>query len=432
MNPNPHAPAHPSADPQPATDRLADVLFVMWGFPEPTQTFIHRELIEMVRQGHSVHILAARPTGWTPDDPTLAELVRNTIWLPSPARWPVAGAWWAVRHPLRFARVLLQLLSAPHRDAFRRARAGALVLAAAAVADRVKFARFNYIHAHFAAYHAEWAMAIARLLDLPFGITGHATGIWKDRNILPLKVRSARIFLTCTCHNAEHLRGLAPDVAGRVTMLYHGIELDRLPTPSPLPSTTTWQWLAVGRLIEKKGFGVLIDACAMLRDRGATFVLRIVGDGPDRDALQARVREAQLENHVLFAGAQPNARVWQLLADSHALVAPSMRAASGDIDGIPNVILEAFAAGRPVVGSRLSGIPEVVVPDQTGEICEPGDVLSLADAMQRLSADHQRAQRLATAARAWIERDFDVRVNVARQVELLAAARDSGDHHHGH
>jgi glycosyltransferase involved in cell wall biosynthesis len=411
----------PSADLAP----LRRTLFVLWGFPEVTETFIHREMMCLEGWGVPVHVLAGVPVRRTDElDPRLAAIVARARFLGPPARFVGRGLAWGARHPARYARVVARMTRLGHRDAWRRGRALAMTLAAASVADEVRRAGFTYLHAHFAHYHTELTMALAWLTGLPFGVTGHATGIWKDGNALADKLACARVFLTCTAYNAEHLRQLAhrPTDAAKVHRVHHGIDLSALPAPPPLPDGEVTHWLAVGRLIPKKGFDRLVDAVARLRQQGRRLSVTIYGEGPERERLQRRIRRHGLGREVRLGGVVPLGEVWQALGRSHALVMPSVRDRHGNIDGIPNVVLEAMAMARPVVGSALSGIPEVVHPGETGWLVPPGDPAALAEAMDRVGRDRARATRLGAAGRALVKREFDLERNTATQVRLLAAA----------
>jgi glycosyltransferase involved in cell wall biosynthesis len=295
-------------------------------------------------------------------------------------------------------------------------------VAAASVADDVASAGYRYIHAHFAGYHTELAMGISRLTGIPYGVTGHAVGIWKDRNILRDKIEGARVVLSCTEFNVAHLKDVAPDHASKIHLVHHGLDLLALPEPSPPPGGDETRWLACGRLVPKKGFHVLLEACGRLRDGGVAFGLRILGDGPERARLERLVGALGLEDHVRLVGSVPNTAVWEEIQRSHALVVPSVRDARGNIDGIPNVILEAMAMCRPVVGSDLSGIPEVVKHGDTGLLARPGDAVDLADVMERLSGDREAGAGMGESGRRLVEEQFDVRKNIEAQIHHIALA----------
>ncbi|MBN1607643.1 MAG: glycosyltransferase [Polyangiaceae bacterium] len=404
-----------------AYEVLGGTRFLLWGFPEPTQTFIHREMLEMARRGLPVRLVAVRRRAVDPG-PELSPLLHRTLWLGHPVLTATRGSARGLRSGWRFRRAIDRMLALPHRSPWHRLRGLAMVSLAADIAPRLEQEGTRYLHAHFGAYQAELAMALAWLLEIPFGVTFHAVDIWSDANALGSKIAAASVALTCTENNARHLRQEAGPHANRVHLVRHGLDLTRLPAVAPLPPAERPRWLAVGRLVKKKGFVHLIDAVELLRRRGKKVQVTILGDGPERAALERRTRTLGLQGQVDLPGHAPSRPVWDELRRSRGLVAPSVRAADGNVDGIPNVILEAMAMARPVVASELSGIPEVVLPGETGLLVRPGDASGLADALEELSSADERAAPMGRAGRDLVFAEYDVRKNTARQIELLANA----------
>lgn len=406
---------------------LSEVLFLLWGYPELTQTFIHRELSHLVSLGAEVRLVGAYRVPRTELDPTTAMLADRAAYLGSPAEVCARASTWAARHPHRFSSVLRWSLGLPHRTSVHRVRMGAMVVAAAAMVEHVEQSGCRYLHAHFGAYQTEWAMCLSRLTGLPYGFTAHATDIWRDANILAEKIRGARLVLTCTEYNRRHLCAQAPEAGDRVHLVRHGIDLVSVGPAPRLAHLAVPQWVAIGRLVEKKGFAHLVQAAAILKARGHRTRIRIVGGGPLEPTLRAQIERLGLQTEVELEGKASNAQVLAVLAGSTGLVVPSVRAANGDLDGIPNVVLEAASLGRPVIASALSGIPEALLPEETGLLVPPGDARALADAMEALGTHHPRAAEFGQRGRALMERDFDLAKNVQLQCELLARARYSSE-----
>lgn len=411
-------------------DSLSHILFVVWGFPELSQTFIHREMEEMYSLVGPVNVLASHRLEHAELSDEMTQIVDRATYLGNPAKWMAKGLRWAARHPLRFGEAARWIGSMPHRTEVHRARALAMLVAAASVVEEVRTRKITYVHAHFAAYQTELAMCLSRLAGIPYGITAHATGIWKDRNILAEKIAGARIVLTCTECNANHLRSIAKEQANKVELLYHGLDFDTLPAPGEPPPGEVTRLLAVGRLVPKKGFDTLVEAVALLHQKQAQFHLTIVGDGPEAEGLKSRIAELGLEKFITMTGAVSNRVVLEEMARSHVLVQPSRRGRSGDLDGIPNVILEAMSMGRPVVGTAISGLPEVVKDGQTGRLVEPEDSIGLAEAILFLAQNRERARELGRAGREFVQSRFNVKENVRRQLEfLLEAGRTDNSRH---
>ena len=396
------------------------VCFVMWGFPEPTQTFIHREYQEMLRQGMRVRILAGDrlPADRQPDD-VRAIAEDSTIWLGNPVVWFARGLLAGTFSRLPFWRTQLWMASFPHRSLLHRLRAAAMVCAAASAAAKVRAAGVRHLHAQFGSYPTELAMALARMLGLTYGGTWHAVDIWKDANILREKIANSAVVFTCTKFNADHLREVAGNAADKVVLSYHGLDFSRLPGPAPIPEEEVPTVAAIGRLVPKKGFAFLLRALASLKEAGFPVRLRLVGEGPLEAELRRTAEELGISELVEFAGALPNAETLRVVNESQLLVAPSIRDRQGNIDGIPNVTLEAMALGRPVVGTRLSGIPEVV-NDATGALVEPEDADGLAKAIRSLLEDREGLLRRGAAAREFVLARFDIHENIKIQLGRFA------------
>jgi glycosyltransferase involved in cell wall biosynthesis len=179
-------------------------------------------------------------------------------------------------------------------------------------------------------------------------------------------------------------------------------------------------------MVEKKGFHHLLRACALLmkeeKDRGVSFAVCLVGEGPESGALRALASELGIAGRVEWTGALSNAETLERVRRCTVLAAPSIPAADGNIDGIPNVILEAMALERPVVGSDFSGIPEVVKDGVTGLLVPPGDVAAMAAALGALLKDPERARTLGRNASAFVREHFDARRNARLQLDLVHAA----------
>jgi glycosyltransferase involved in cell wall biosynthesis len=176
----------------------------------------------------------------------------------------------------------------------------------------------------------------------------------------------------------------------------------------------------VARWCEKKGLDTLLDACALLQKRGVAFELRLFGDGPLREALAAQWARLALGASVTLGGAISQEDVAREMRACHVFVLPCRRDRSGDMDGIPTVFMEAMATGRPVVSCGISGIPELVRPDETGLLAPPDDASAVATAIGRLAADRALARRLGAQGRTLVERQHDQRRCAAAVLDALA------------
>jgi glycosyltransferase involved in cell wall biosynthesis len=194
--------------------------------------------------------------------------------------------------------------------------------------------------------------------------------------------------------------------------VHHGVEVDlTCDRTSPRePGTAGAVLLAAGRLVEKKGFDTLVSACAELRRRGVAFTCLIFGTGPLLGALRRQVAASGLDGVVELSGWAAPHQLLDEMDRAAVLAMPSRVTRGGDRDGIPNVVLEAMAAGLPVVATNVSGIPEAVIPEETGLLVEPADVRALADAIERALTDAQLSAALGSRARRRIREEFTLDV----------------------
>jgi glycosyltransferase involved in cell wall biosynthesis len=190
------------------------------------------------------------------------------------------------------------------------------------------------------------------------------------------------------------------------------------------PRDDVLRLLSVCRWVETKGLDTLVDACALLRDRHVAFHLRLLGDGPLRDALAAQVTRLGLEAHVTLGQPVAQETVAEELRACHVFVLACRRDRTGDMDGIPTVFMEAMATGRPVVSCPVSGVPELVRDGETGLLAPSDDPAAFADAVARLARDETLTVRLGRQARALVERQHDAHLNARR---LLALIGDDGE-----
>jgi len=397
--------------------------FVLGPFPTVSQTFIHRELEAMVALGLPVNIVSTCPRRGEVEDSSdaLRTIQRDGIYLAHNRRRVMARIFTPfpssqVRREIRWMKRF------PHRSFKHRVVAATGVRAAAVLAPELERRGIRYVHSHFAGFQTEVAMGLSRLLGIPYGCTWHAAGIYRDRNILEEKVAGARTVLTCTRHNVEHLRRLCPEHKDRIHLAYHGLVLSGLPDAPPITESERPVILSVGRFVAKKGFLNLIRAAGLLKEKGLVFEVRFIGEGPDRSLLEAEVERLRLGDEVSFLGGKLISEVYREMAGARALAAPSVVSATGDRDGLPNVILESMGMGRPVVGSDVSAIPEMVIPGETGFLAEPGNPENLAEHLRTLIEDHDLARTLGERGREIVYERFDVDRNVRELIALIAAA----------
>jgi glycosyltransferase involved in cell wall biosynthesis len=272
---------------------------------------------------------------------------------------------------------------------------------AAFVAARLYKKEIAGIHGYFAHTPAAVAQLAANTLTIPFGFSTHARDARKvDPGILASRSKDASCVVACNTDVAQDIER----VGSNVYLMPHGVDLNRFSpqTKQPIPTTHV---LAVGRLVEKKGFEVLIAAASHVK---TSFIITIVGDGPERERLQHLVKANRLDCVIRFHEVVTHEHLPSLYSSADIVVVPSIQDSSGDRDGLPNVVLEGMACGRPVIASDIGAINSAVTHGSTGLLVAPGDAAALADSIDLLSTHPELRITLSRNARARIERDFNV------------------------
>ncbi|MFW6156075.1 MAG: glycosyltransferase family 4 protein, partial [Armatimonadota bacterium] len=259
--------------------------------------------------------------------------------------------------------------------------------------------------------------------DTTFSVSAHARDLFTDESVLmDRKMREAEFVTVCTQFGLDQLRRQHPmSSSERLNLIYHGIDVAELvPSLNPVDLGDPPLILSIGRLVEKKGFPILLRAAAMLRREGIDFRLRIVGTGPEEADLKRLASGLALEECVEFDGAIAHEELIPLFRTADLFVLASIVASDGDRDGLPNVLLEALALEVPVVSTRVSAIPELIEHERTGLLANPGDPKGLAEQMERLLFDEQlRAKVIEEGRREVVER-FDVTQNVGKLADLFS------------
>src|SRR6266487_732016 len=280
----------------------------------------------------------------------------------------------------------------------------------------------DHVHVQFANRAAHTAIFIKEISGIPFSVTAHGQDFMKDlgdNNLLREICCAAEFVAAVTDYSRELLCQRCPDSAAKIYRIYNGIDLDHFPPLASATMNRVARVISVGRLVAFKGFEHLIDACADLARRGLDFRCEIIGDGPLRDALQKKIDMLNLSARVNLLGSLSQEVVLEKLRSADIFALASVTDRQGASDVFPTVIIEAMAAARPVVSTRLAGIPESVIHGETGLLVSPGDTNGLSQALEQLIRDPELRARYSRAGRARIEQHFRIEHTVTPLVELL-------------
>ena len=399
------------------------VAYILLWFPEPTQTFILDEVNTMAGLGLdlTVHTLYGprpprRVAGMAPVQTQVHHLGLASAQklLGSLARLQED---WGPEAPKFLRRVLLRRW----RSLETAGEALWAALAGVHLAGIFRAQGMSHIHAPWANGPATAAWVASHLSGIPFSFCGHAHDIYPPDGALQEKLVAASLVRTISHANRRYLADLAPEAASKIVHITYGAPLTASPR-KPRDLTPPFQLLALGRLVEKKGFPVLLAACRYLQEWGVDFRLTLAGDGPERRRLSGLVQEYALGDRVTFLGHVPHNRVPELFRRADQFIMPCVVARRGDRDGLPNVILEALSFQVPVVATDVNGVNEAVIPGKTGWLVPQQEPRLLAQAMREALSEPQEAQRRAAAGRELVRQEFDSSTNYGRLKTCLEKA----------
>jgi glycosyltransferase involved in cell wall biosynthesis len=392
--------------------------YLLRTFPVLSETFVAGEIREVARLTGQQPVVAAmfRPGqgqegGWTPPAPASVRYWRDIDkgCLGQLAR---AHARLLLRSPARAIRTIT--LAGDHGLGLK---------------DRIKSAGLaayfldhgvGHLHSHFGWEQADMLGCLKRFSGLPYSLTLHAADIFVNPGELSRRLNGASFLATISEYNKRQLIERFHLTPESVHVVHCGVDLSVF-TSRPMPQDAPTRLVSVGRMVAKKGFVVLLRALALLKSNGVDVETDLVGDGPERPELMRLAGELGLDDRVRFLGALKPGEAASRIENGHIFALACQVAPDGDMDGIPVALMEAMALGRPVVSTRLSGIPELLA-EGCGLLAEPGDPYSLAQQIHRLVQDPDLARTLVAGGRSHVERSFSLEAQARRILELAACS----------
>ena len=406
--------------------------YILKMFPRLSETFILNEILELERRGVHVVIFSMKKPNETIQQPHVADVKAPIYFIP-----PISGPAWMVhlfchlrciaRTPFRYLRTLAFARSRGTESSWKK------FLGAPYIACKARSLGVKHFHAHFAGAPTRQAKLASLISGIPFSFTAHARDLfWEGHqhgknNKLKKRVRLASFAVTISEYNRIFIGSLNFKVPqSRVVTIHNGLDLSRWQfiRPNGRPLTTRGDVppvvLAVARLVEKKGFHNLVEACKLLKEQGVLFRCVVAGEGPERERLETMIEEHDLKGCIHLIGSVSQDRLAEdLYTRAWVLVQPSVVAQDGDRDGIPMVVLESMAIGLPVVASDVAGMREVIQDGATGFLVPAGDTAGIASAVRRILEDDEMVRSIAWEGRRLIEKRFNLRQNVESLIQLM-------------
>jgi glycosyltransferase involved in cell wall biosynthesis len=388
------------------------VAYVFERFPKFSQTFCYREIAELFHQGIRPAIFSLRRPDFGPETKWDDAITSTVHQLPEGDVFARLADEASASLPKADRKTLHEWRGKP--DSLRLHQA-------TYIGARLKKIGVRHLHTHFAGMAARTAFWIGKFFGIDYSLTVHANDIFVPPNFeigLSEILSSASAIIAVSDFAANQLRERFPENAKRVYRIYNGIDCAQFkPAQFERPPLI----LSIGRLISKKGFDVLIDACALLRQRGHGFRCEIIGEGPLFEKLQARIHRQDLREDVHLVGPQTQSEIAARLSKATVLALPCRIDPDGAMDNLPTVIMEAMASALPVVSTDIGGISEMVRDRETGLLVVQNDSVATADALSQLISDLDLAQSFGGKGRKRAEEFFSIEKNVRALREIICS-----------
>jgi colanic acid/amylovoran biosynthesis glycosyltransferase len=388
------------------------IAYLLQRFPGHTDTFIRREIKALQMAGTHVQVISV----WTPKPNETSKIIMD--------EWRGSTSFLIPVSPVKALAVITKMfLASPGRFlksahlAWKTAKPGvkgflmqcAYFAEAILAADVARRAQITHLHNHIGDQSGTATMLAAELLGIGYSITFHGWPVFFDAQNAQVgeKVRRAKFTRSIShfCRSQLMLFSKMKDPTP-FRIAHCGIEIDRYIWREPRQEVK--QLLCVARLSYEKGLSFLIEAVQLMKQRGSDIRLVLAGDGPDRGALEALVRELGVEDRVKFLGFQTDTQVREVLTASDVFVLPSY------VEGVPVSAMEAMAVGVPVVATNVGGTSELISDGHSGLLIRPSDAESICVAVMKLETNPKLAQSISTNGRAKVEADFDSAIEFAK------------------
>ncbi len=394
----------------------ARLAYIMSRFPGLSETFILREMNAMHAEGWEIAlyplIVQDEKIVHRGVDAWMAR-VRRVPWISIEVLSSNLSC--LASHPGRYLSLLVRVLRENLTSPNLLVRAVLLFPRAVAMAGRMRAEGIEHIHAHYSTHPALVAWIIHRLTGISYSVTVHAHDIFVRRAMLATKLRDAAFVVSISEFNRRFLEEhVGAWVRGKTHIVHCGIDPAMYaPRQDRPPREQRFEVLSIGSLRPYKGMSYLVEASALLSARGVPIHCRIIGEGEERQRLEALVAARHLESVVELAGAKTQVEVAEMLAAADCYVQPSIVTHTGKMEGIPVALMEALASGLPVVASDLSGIPELILPGKAGYLVPQADAQALAVAMEGVYRNPSEAAERARTGREHVLKEFTLQSNAA-------------------
>ncbi len=407
---------------------MAKLAYILSNFPHLTETFIAREILELIELEADIDVLSLRSQKHADAQAISSGAV--SVYYSSTNPWKILQA--ILQNHLRQQGLFLQRET--WQDALLILRNGRfksllkfLVIVALAettinkYSDQIVREKITHLHSHFLFAASYITYRLSKRWQTTYSLTLHTRSHSLGDNSLIRKIIGSAKFVNCISSNLEsYVKQFQVDVGDKMRLIRNGIEIGNFDYTPKYEVGNPYSLIAIGSLLDKKGFDDVIRACAILKSQQVNFRAIIIGEGKERENLEHLIQEENLITEVQLVGSLPFQEVKKHLKNADVLLMPSKQPANSSPDGLPTVIIEAMATGVPVISTDFAGIPDIVRHQITGLAVAPGNYRELAVASLTLLEDTALRNKIIDNARTLVEKEYNLKTNAQRLLQAFA------------
>ena len=400
-------------------NKLLNTAYILLWFPKPSETFVFSEVKNLLGLGLpiSVYTLYGRLEKNLSSDMQAYEGSIFRLGWRSFFFLPLFVIYWFLRSPGKTTKLIARIVFRRWKGVEKTAENAWACFCSFYLAYRFEKDQIQHIHAPWACGCATAAWLASQLTNIPFSFTMRAWDIYPPDSLIHEKTKDALFIRSETQYNINYLQNLTACSIDKFELTYNGVPMSSINTRS-VSMERPYKLLAVGRLVGKKGYEFLLQACGVLQTKKIDFHLSIVGDGPYLKQLKRLCKSLQLESIVTFHGFQPYEKMPIFFREAEIFIMPCIVHSSGDRDGIPTVLLEALTHHVPVISTPVSGIPELIENGVSGILVPEKDPSAIADAVTLLITEKQKAWDMAEMGNQKVSELFNAEKNHKRVLAL--------------
>lgn len=391
-------------------------------FSTQSHTFIRREIVALRELGLEVSLFGIHKDESAPSDTQPWQDETHYLYPIAVGEQIAATFKYFVKSPIKYIRGAVKAFNSTEFSLKRRLKMLFHYFVAVRTADTLLAQNCEHVHAHFMNVSTSVAMYAAYHANIPYSVTVHSAGTYKTPHILGTnqKLSEAQFLIMISNYNIQYFNAIEP-CKEKSHLVRCGMDLNNFTFngSEQYKARKPLKILAVGRFVEKKGFIYLIQAIALLAKQNHEAELTIIGSGPLESQLKAEVKRNNIGDSILFTGQKSSDFVHNAMSQSDVVVVPSVTSTTGEMEGLPVVIMEAMATGIPVVSTKHSGIPEIVLNEQTGLIVEEKNSQALADALAKLINHTVDTKALIENAHKLVFEEFNIKTVAEKRLQLF-------------